>query len=247
MENVAAIILAAGRGTRMNSTTVNKVMSEVHNAPLLQYSIKNLSRAGVIKPIIIVVGFAKESIQNKFSENLGIKYVIQEKQIGTADALRCGLRQVAPEADDVLSVYGDDSYTYDPLKLKELIKHHQQTDADITLLTVEKENPFGLGRIIREGEKVVGIVEEKVATEEQKKITEVNTGCFIFKKQFIIDHIREIQPNSVTQELYITDIIEIGRKHNAKIEVVKGGNMLWHGINTPEDLELARKMPTRII
>jgi len=247
MNNVAAIILAAGRGTRMNSTTENKVMSELHGQPMLYYSIKRL-RSAHLDPIIVVVGFAKESIKSKFGEDaFRIIYADQDTPNGTSKAFECGLAKVPSESVDILSVYGDDSYLYEVSLLEQLIQKHQNTNADLTMLTVEKDNPAGLGRILRDSEnKVIGIVEDKIATDEQKKITEINTGCFIFDKDFISKYISEIQPNSVSSEYYLTDIVEIARKHEKKIEAYAAGKIAWRGVNTPEELEEARKLPNQI-
>ncbi len=247
MNKVAALVLAAGRGTRMKSTTTHKVMSQLHGKPMLYFTITRLRRAG-LDPIIIVVGFAKESIKKEFDEtSYRVIYADQDEPEGTAHAVQCGLQKVPLEVHDILSVYGDDSYLYDPELLRQLIRKHQETNADVTLLTVEKENPTGLGRIIRdESGTVTGIIEEKVATEEQKMITEVNTGCFIFDKEFITEHIGKIEKNSVSQEYYLTDIIEVARKYNKKIEAVAGGKIPWQGVNTPEELEEARKLSNSI-
>jgi bifunctional UDP-N-acetylglucosamine pyrophosphorylase / glucosamine-1-phosphate N-acetyltransferase len=248
MNNVSAIILAAGRGTRMKSTTVNKVMSLQHGSPLIYYSITRLVRAG-LNPIIVVVGFAKESVIDYVNEkfNKTIIFADQGEVNGTAKAVEAGLVRVPDACEYVLTVHGDDSYLYDPSLLQELIKTHISAGADVTMLTAEKEDPSGLGRIMRDGNGVVqGIVEEKVATPEQKKITEVNTGCFIFRKAFISEYIRKIQKNPVAQEYYLTDIIELARTYGKKIETHAGGNIPWQGINRPEDLETANKIPNAI-
>lgn len=239
MSKTAAIILAAGRGTRMNSTTQNKVMNELHGKPMLYYSIDNLNKAG-FEPIITVVGFAKESIMDYFGES--ILYAEQTQFIGTADALACGLKSVPLETENVLSVYGDDSYLYSPKLLTTLEEKHINSNADVTILTVDIDDPTGLGRIVREDGKVTGIIEEKVATVEEKKIHEINTGCFIFKRHFIERYLLKIKKNPIAQEYYLTDIIEVAVEHNKKIEAVRGGKIPWRGVNRPEELEEARKL-----
>src|SRR3989344_5367057 len=142
MATTAAIILAAGKGTRMKSTTTNKVMSDLHGKPLLSYSIENLTHAG-FEPIITVVGFAKESIMDYFGDS--ILYAEQKQFIGTADALASGLKMVPLETENVLSIYGDDSYLYSPKLLKSLKEKHINSNADVTLLTVDMDDPIDLG------------------------------------------------------------------------------------------------------
>lgn len=240
MGHVAAIILAAGRGTRMKSTTTNKVMSDLGGRPMLSYTIDNFTTAG-LHPIIIVVGFAKESIMDYFGDR--VLYAVQEEATGTAHALLAGLSKVPANVNHVLSVYGDDSYCYRPELLRQLVQKHVEDNADVTLLTVEKDNPFGLGRIIRDTNGIIKeIVEEKVATDEQKKTTEVNTGCFVFNKTFINEYIHKIEKNPVAGEYYLTDIIEVARKHGRKIEIHAAGKIPWQGVNRPEELEEAREL-----
>lgn len=240
MNNVAAIILAAGRGTRMNSTTTNKVMSEIHGKPLLFYTVERIRNAG-INTIIVVVGFAKESILHYFGDSL--LYAEQKEQNGTAHAAAAGLGLLAPDITDVLSVYGDDSYLYDPELLKKLINEHQREQADVTMLTIDIENPTGLGRIVRdELGHVKGIVEDKVATEQQKQITEINTGCYIFKRSFLEEYLPKVHMNPIAQEYYLTDIIELAAQNNKKVAAVRGGHIPWRGVNRPEELVEARKL-----
>lgn len=240
MNNIAALILAAGRGTRMKSTTTNKVMSLISGKPMLAYSIDNILKAEIY-PIIVVVGFAKESIMKYFQDQ--VLYAVQLKPLGTADAVSCGLTMVPSDTADILSVYGDDSYLYSPQLLKKLINKHKISRADVTMLTVDLQDPTGLGRIIRNKQGVVqGIVEEKVATGKQKKITEINTGCYIFNKEFLTDYVSRISLNPVAQEYYITDIIALAVKDKKKIEAVRGGSIPWRGVNKPDELEEARRL-----
>lgn len=240
MNDIAAIILAAGRGTRMNSTDTNKVMSDLHGKPMLSYSVENLHQAG-IETVVVVVGFAKESITAYFGNKL--LYAYQNEPTGTAHAVISGLSVLPNNVDQVLSVYGDDSYLYSAELLKKLIEMHVVNNADVTMLTVEMDDPTGLGRIIRdENGKVVGIVEEKVASDEQKKITEINTGCFVFNRKFLEEFLPKIEKNETAQEYYLTDIIEVAVKNNKKIETYAAGKIPWRGVNRPEELEEARKL-----
>lgn len=239
MNNIAAIILAAGRGTRMNSTDTNKVMSDLNGRPMLAYSIDNLKKAGV-ETIVVVVGFAKESITSYFGNS--ILYAYQNEPNGTAHAVTSGLAVLPSNIDTIISVYGDDSYLYDPTLFQVLIGFHTENKSDVTVLTVEMNDPSGLGRIVRdENNNVKAIVEEKVATDEQKKIKEINTGCFIFNRKFLEEYLPQIEMNAITKEYFVTDIIKLAIRDNRKVYAVLSKTP-WRGVNRPEELEEARKL-----
>ncbi|MBI4130131.1 NTP transferase domain-containing protein [Candidatus Roizmanbacteria bacterium] len=240
MSKIGAIILAAGKGTRMKSTTTNKVMLNLAGRPMLSYTIDNFRKAG-IDEIVVVVGFAKKSIINYFGDS--IEYADQKKRLGTAHAVQVGLAKLSDDVTDVLSVYGDDSYMYSPELLRKLIDTHKAKNADMTILTVEMYDPTGLGRIIRSDKGTIqAIVEERVATDELKKIKEINTGCYIFNRVFLTKYLPKIQKNPVAKEYYLTDILEIAVTHKKKIADVAGGRIPWRGVNRPEELEQARKL-----
>jgi bifunctional UDP-N-acetylglucosamine pyrophosphorylase/glucosamine-1-phosphate N-acetyltransferase len=240
MNKTAAVILAAGRGTRMNSHETNKVMSMVHDKPLLQYSINNLHKAH-FSPIVVVVGFAKESIMNYFGST--VLYAEQMEAKGTAHALSCGLSILSSDVGQILSVYGDDSYLYSPELLVKLINTHEESKAEMTVLTVEMDDPTGLGRIVRDEKGYIsGIVEEKNATNKERNIQEINTGCYVFKRAFLEEFLPKITENPVAHEYYLTDIIELAVRHNKKIEAVQVEKIPWRGVNGPEELEEARKL-----
>lgn len=239
MNNIAAIILAAGRGTRMKSTTSNKVMSDLNGRPMLAYSIDNLKNAG-IETIIVVVGFAKESIVNYFGNQ--VLYAYQNEPTGTARAVASGLALLPSNINEVISVYGDDSYLYDPTLFQVLVGIHTENKSDVTVLTVEMDDPSGLGRIVRDkNNKVIDIIEEKVASTEQKKIREINTGCFIFNRKFLEEYLPKIEINSVAKEYFITDIVKLAVRDNKKVGAVVS-KMQWRGVNRSEELEEARKL-----
>jgi bifunctional UDP-N-acetylglucosamine pyrophosphorylase/glucosamine-1-phosphate N-acetyltransferase len=234
MENITAIILAAGRGTRMQSTDKNKVAIEVKGEPMLLRTIRILREAG-IKDIIVVVGFAKESVTSLLDSDILIAE--QTEQLGTGHAVQSALSKVPKNASNILILYGDDSFLHSPQTFRRLYATHNRKKARITFITMESDNPTGFGRIIREkNDEVVGIVEEKNATEEQKKIREINLGCYIINKEDLEKNIEFIIKNPVTGEYYITDIIDIIAHQKGKIAAYKLANGKWRGVNTKEDL-----------
>ena len=238
--NIGAIILAAGKGKRMNSKSVNKVALHLADKPMIVHTVGLLEKVG-INEIVVVVGFAKKSVMNV----LGSKVIFaeQKKRLGTAHAVECALKKMPTNVDDVLVVNGDDSAFYSEEVIKKLAEKHFLSDADFTLLTINKDNPFGLGRIVRDEKGVLkAIVEEKDATDRERKITEVNPGCYIFKTSFLKKYLREVHKSPVTGEYYLTSLINIGIKHNEKIETLNAGTLVWRGVNTAEELLEAQRL-----
>lgn len=241
MKSVAAVILAAGKGTRMKSKHQNKVVKQLANKPMITYAIDAIIQAG-IQNIIVVVGFASDSVKQAITQP--VVYATQSQPLGTGHALKVGLKKIPPQVKQVISMYGDDSAFYSAQTLTEMITFHQQTKAAITFMSVKKTDPTGLGRIIRDSEgNVTAIVEEKNATPDQKKITEINTGLYCFDRAFLDNSINQITKNSVAQEYYLTDIVEIARKQGKKITALLWPDpSIWFGVNTPQQLSQAKKI-----
>lgn len=234
MQNLTAIILAAGRGTRMQSTDKNKVAMEVGGEPMLIRTIGILKSAG-IPHIVVVVGFAKESVISILDDEIIVAE--QEEQLGTGHAVVSALPKVPQDTEDLLILYGDDSFLHTPKTFQNLYQTHIDEGAKITFVTMDSKNPTGFGRIIRNANKeVIGIVEEKNATRDQKKITEINLGCYVVNKKYLEENIAGIHKNPVTGEYYITDIIDIISQDKGKIAAHKLTDGRWHGINTKDDI-----------
>lgn len=240
MKKIGAIVLAAGKGTRLNSKIINKVMLPLCGRPMIGYTIDLLKKTG-FTPIVVVVGFKREAVMDYFKNR--VLYVFQKKRLGTAHAASCALKILPNNVKDVLIVNGDDSYFYSPKLLKKLIRIHKERGADLTLLTVEKDNPTGLGRILRNKKReVVGIVEHKDASFAQRKIKEINPQCWFFKKSFLHEFLPKVKKSEVTGEYYLTDLVALAVGDGRKIETVRAGKIPWRGVNTAEELNEARKM-----
>lgn len=240
MKNLTGIILAAGKGTRMNSTDKNKVALEVKGEPMLARTIRILRSAG-IDNIVVVVGFAKESVTQLLDSTIVVAE--QKEQLGTGHAVMSALPAVPSGTKDLLIVYGDDSFLHTSQTFQKLYDTHVQENAKITFITMHMDNPTGFGRIIRdENYNIIGIVEEKNATDDQKKIKEINLGCYIINKKYLEENIQDIHKNEVTGEYYITDIIDIIAHHKGKIAAYTLTDGRWRGVNTKEDLQAAENM-----
>ncbi|HAU99179.1 MAG: Bifunctional protein GlmU [Microgenomates group bacterium GW2011_GWF2_45_18] len=241
MKHVQAIILAGGRGKRMGVHEMqNKVMIPLNGKPMLAYPVERLARMGIEHPIV-VVGHAKESIFSYFGDSL--IYAEQKQQLGTADAVGSALPFVDKDCVDVVVLYGDHCAFYTEEVLQTVLKLHTAQQADVTLISTTVENPFGYGRILRdENGEVSGIVEEKNATDEQKKIREINTGNAVYKKSFLLKTLPLVKMNEVSQEYYLTDVFEIGVRLGAKIQSWNGRDeALGMGVNSPDQLVVAEQ------
>lgn len=240
MDNLCAVILAAGKGTRMKSTDTNKVAIPVNGEPMLIRTIRILRESGV-KSIVVVVGFASDSVTALLDQDIILAY--QNEQLGTGHAVECAIPKIPPSSQDVLIMYGDDSFLHTPTTYEELYKEHVENNSHVTFITMDADNPTSFGRIIRnDSGEIVGIVEEKNANEEQKKIKEINLGCYIIGFNFLKNNIKKIKRNDITKEYYITDIIDIVSKKGGKISSYKLKDQRWKGINTPQDLHEAEAM-----
>ena len=237
--NTCAVVLAAGKGKRMNAKSKNKVVFELSGEPIIVRIVNNLKRSS-IPHLVIVVGYARESVQKLIGDS--VLYAYQRKRLGTGHALKVGLKVVPKDCQDIFVFYGDDT-SYAPEVLQALIEKHKATGADITFLTLSLEDPTGLGRICRgEDGSLIGIVEEKDATLEQKKIQEINPGCFVFSKSFLDKYINRIPKSSATGEYYLTNLIELALHNSLNVQTYMAKNLIWRGINTPNELQEAEML-----
>lgn len=208
-----AIVMAAGKGTRMKSFQ-SKVMHPIIDRPMLGYIIDAL-RAVQVERIVIVVGYQAQTIQEAFSD---CEFALQEPQLGTGHAvMQC--QQLKDATGDTLVINGDGP-CIQPETLEKLFQANQ--DASLTLLTSILDDGAHYGRIIRdETGQVQAIVEAKDCTPEQLKVKEINAGMYCFKNEDLFNHIHELQPNNAQKEYYLTDMAKIlaaqGKKVNGMV------------------------------
>ncbi len=241
---LGAIVLAGGKGKRMNSNHSNKVTLLLGKKPMILHGV-NLLKKLDIKKIVVVVGFRKESVMKALNKD--VDYALQRKRLGTAHAASCGFKKIPKNISDVLIINGDDSAFYTVSLIKKLINKHYRTNAQFTFLTIKKDDPTGLGRVVRDkSKKLVAIVEEKDAAPSQKLIKEVNPSCYIFKTSFLKNYLKKVEKSKFTNEYYLTRLIRLGIKDNVKIETMPVGNIPWRGVNTKEEfLEAERLFKTK--
>ena len=233
-----SIIMAAGKGTRMKSD-LPKVVHLAHGKPMIVRIIDALNALDV-EENILVLGHKKEKVLEVLGND--ISYVVQQEQLGTGHAVKQAVPKIKDYDGDVLIINGDI-----PLIRKQTLidfyNLYKNENADGIILSAIFENPFSYGRVIKDGDKVLRIVEEKEANEEQKKVKEINAGVYIFKAQNLVKALEKINNNNEKGEYYITDVIEILSKENKKIiSYSLEDSMEIQGVNSKVELALVSKV-----
>jgi UDP-N-acetylmuramoyl-L-alanyl-D-glutamate--2,6-diaminopimelate ligase len=242
--DMAAIILAAGKGTRMKSQT-QKVLRKVAGRSMIAYALQNL-RGALFKRMVIVIGHKKEEVMKETRGT--VLFAEQKKVLGTGHAAATGLKKVPKNIKTVIVLNGDDSAFYKNETIKDVIKTHIQKKAVVTFVSLMKENPKGLGRVIRDKKgNLEAVVEEKEATVGQKKVKEVNDGLYVFDRIWLSRNLSKIK-KSKAGEYYIGDLIKIALRQGRNVEVYKLKDVSqWQGVNNQKELEEADGKMKRIL
>lgn len=233
---VDAVILAAGKGTRMKSD-LPKVMHEVQGRPMVHWVVDACRDAGAER-IVVVVGHMADLVRKSFDGVPGVSFVEQLEQLGTGHAVDQARPVFADTPGrDVLVLCGDG-----PLiraeTLRTLLETHRSTGADATLATAVIDDPTGYGRIVRDADGgFERIVEQKDATPEQLEVREVNPSYYCFRAGPLFDRLARTDNSNANGEYYVTDIFGIARGDGATVSVVDAvpaEDIL--SVNTPDQL-----------
>ncbi|OHB69272.1 MAG: glycosyl transferase family 2 [Planctomycetes bacterium RBG_13_63_9] len=235
MPQYLAIVLAAGKGTRMLSD-LPKVLVQVCGRPMIEYVLDALTAAGVDQ-IIVVVGYRAELVRSLLAGRPGVQFAVQTEQLGTGHAVMACREHLTRHQGPVLVVTGD-SPMMRAESLTALLAEFERQPAACLLGTAYKQNPTGLGRILRNAEgDLTDIVEEKDATEEQRRVTEVNMSYYVFRCFDLLQALSYIRSDNSQGEYYLTDcpgvLVNQGRTVRAA-PVLQPDEAL--GINTLEEL-----------
>ena len=230
------IILAAGKGVRMKSD-LPKVAHLLAGKPLVEWVV---TTAEHFKPekILVVVGYKKDVIINCLSGFDNITFVEQKEQLGTGHAVYV-TRENFKDFDGIVIILPGDVPLLKETTLENLIKIHEEKHAAATVLTVDLDDPTGYGRIVRNNTGYVEkIVEHKDATEEIRKIKEINTGIFCFDSRELFSVLPKIGQDNSQNEMYLTDALELLRNEGKPVAAVKVNNPIEvAGINSKEQLQ----------
>ncbi len=211
MSNLVAVIMAAGKGTRMKSK-LPKVMHSLAGKTLIEHVLDMVGQAGV-KRSLVIVGHGREVIEAHINKRAEI--VVQTEQLGTGHAVMQALPYL--EGEQTILVLSGDQPLLKSETLNALVESHQIQGASATVLTAYMDQPFGYGRIVKEGENLSKIVEEKDATPEQRNIIEINTGTYCFKGSALKEALRKITTENAQGEYYLTEVFDILLKHGEKV------------------------------
>jgi UDP-N-acetylglucosamine diphosphorylase/glucosamine-1-phosphate N-acetyltransferase len=234
-----ALILAAGKGTRMKSDKA-KVLHVLNGKPLLHYSLAAAKEAGAEK-IVAVIGHQAEIVREKFA-NSGCIFVDQNPQLGTGHAV-LQAKNILADYQGLTVILCGDVPLLKAATIKSLVENHQTAKAVVSVLTTIPPPPHAYGRIVKDDKgNVLKIVEHKDATEDEKKIGEINTGIYCVDTKFLFHALGKVTNNNQQREYYLTDIVEIACREGQKVKsFIASDYVEVMGINTLEELSRAEK------
>lgn len=237
MSESMAIVLAAGMGTRMKSD-LPKVLCHACGRPLLDYVLDALEAAGVTR-VVVVVGYRGELVREAVAPRTGVICVEQTERLGTGHAVKMCRPQIDAFSGPVVIVAGD-SPMIQAESVGQLLEEFNLTRPACLLGTLHKTDPTGLGRIVRDSQgNFRGIVEEKDATDEQRRITEVNMSTYVFASRQLAHALDLLRNDNRQREYYLTDCpgILLGEGQAVRaLPILRPCESL--SVNTPAELEL---------
>lgn len=245
MSTPVAVILAAGKSTRMKSE-LPKILHPVCGKPMIEHVLDAVRAAGVQR-IVVIVGHKAEEVQAALAGQPGVEFALQAEQKGTGHAVMMAANALADHQGPVLVLAGDTPLLRSE-SLKGLLDEQSTHAAACVVGTAVTENNAGLGRIVRdENGNFLRIVEHKDATPEELAIQEINTGCFAFHGPALFAALRELRPENQQAEYYLTDCAEILRQAGHTVIAAQRLDMQEAmGVNTQEQLaEVASVMQSR--
>lgn len=233
---VSAIILAAGKGTRMRSDHA-KVLHEVCGRPMLGYVLDAATAAGA-SPVAVVVGYQADSVKQAFASEK-LSWVLQEPQLGTGHAVTVA-RPSVPQDGDVLVLCGDAPLVRTET-LAALLEHHRECDSAATVLTAEVDDPTGYGRVITMSDgTVVDMVEHLDATEEQREVREINSSIYAFRVTELFSALAEVKNDNAKREYYLPDVLKVLMARGRNVDAFRARDSAEVlGINTRSELAAA--------
>ena len=243
MSKTKVVVLAAGQGTRMKSK-VPKVLHKVLDKKMIDYVIEAAKDAGADE-ICAVIGHQSAMVKAMIGDSVS-EFAVQKEQLGTGHAVMQAEKFMGTEGD-VLVLCGDT-----PLitaeTIKELFENHRKNDNSATVVSVKIDDPTGYGRIVRNNHSFDKIVEQKDATEDEKKINEINTGVYVFKAADLIESFKELKNDNAQNEYYLTDCLEIMKNKGLRVGVmIACDENEFLGINSKLQLAKATKIMKRRI
>lgn len=245
MPETVAVILAAGKGKRMDSDRA-KVLHEVCGRPMVSYVIDNARRVGC-RRIILVIGHLWQQVRERFSGE-ELEFVLQEEQLGTGHAVMQTEELLRGFDGEILVLCGDMALVSSETMVS-LLSTHRRSKAAATVLTVELEDPAEYGRVVRGADdRIEKIVEFVDATPEEKQIREVNTASYCFNAKDLFPSLKMLTSDNLQGEYYLTDLIELLRERGETAVAYKTPRSYeGMGINSKEELVSVEKVIKEIL
>ncbi len=238
MIKFTTIILAAGKGTRMKSD-LPKVLHPVCGRPMIHFPIQVAEDAGASE-IIAVIGHGAESVKEELSDKK-VSFVTQKEQLGTGHAVMVCKDAVSDKTLPIVILCGDVPLLKKST-LEGFVQSHMTENNSVTVLTAEMEDPSGYGRIIKDGDEILKIVEEKDASAEEKQTREINSGIYCVDGDFLFEALDRVGNRNAQGEYYLTDIIKIGREMGKRVGwATINDNLEIMGVNSRKELAIAEK------
>lgn len=234
MSDVHVVILAAGKGTRMISG-LPKVLHQVAGLPLIEHVLRT---ADAIAPrtTTLVIGHQAAAVRRALDHRPGLRFALQEPQLGTGHALLQAEQYLAGETGTAVLLSGDVPLLR-PDTLVALIQWHRARSAAATVLTAEVDRPDGYGRIVRQGGRIASIVEHKDASPEERRIREINSGIYAFDVGPLFGALREVGSSNAQGEYYLPDLVRIYQSRGLAVETLTVQNSQEIlGINSRREL-----------
>lgn len=242
-KEIRAIVLGAGKGTRMKSN-LPKVLHQIFAKPLLGWVLDSINKLPYENESIVVIGHGAHDVEDYLNTNYKyVKTTLQKEQLGTGHAVAQAIPMLHGYRGTLIITCGD-TPLLTTKTLHNLIRYHEENDSDLTVMTTMFDDPTGYGRIIRSTkDEVMRIVEQKDATDEQKEIKEVNTGVYCLNWAKIRKAFSELKNNNAQGEYYLTDIVKWARVNQYRVlgYVAKDSDEIY-GINSRQDLATASNL-----
>lgn len=241
MSRVKAVILAAGKGTRMKSE-LPKVIHTALGKPMVEYSIEAALGAGAAEEdVCLVVGHKADLVKDAVKEN--VTYVMQKEQLGTGHAVKCAQDFIGTEG--ITMVLCGDTPLITGTTLKKLVEIHEKADNTVTVLSAYADDPNGYGRIIKDSwGKFMKIVEHKDASHEERRVNEINSGMYVFNSDALSKALELLSNDNAQGEYYLTDTIEIIKNEGlGEVDTVVIDDMdEIMGVNSMDQLKEAERI-----
>ena len=246
MSERQVVILAGGKGTRMNSEHP-KVLAHVLDRPMIEHVLDAVYKVNLGRRPVVVVGYKGNLVRNQVRERAD--HIWQQNQFGTRHALPCTQEHLNNFVGSILVLYGDHPLISHKT-IENLFELHHSERSVLTMMTTEVEDFddwrqtfYNFGRILRNGDNSIQAIREmKDCLENEKQVKELNPGYYCFNSDWLWQNIDKIKNENKQQEYYLTDLVEMAVQQNKTINSIKIHPIECLGINTPDHLELVEKL-----